>query len=660
MGARPARTRALLPLLAWFVAGAAGAAAAPAHGGVYRGPGATVPPGPGPATPGVGGGATGAGGGTASDGWSTWWGFNREPYLDLKAALYAAGTSTGDDQFDLGSGERARLETLEPTAAELHGRVAPALVAALERERQPDVQTAALIALAKLGEPPPGVDGPAVAPVLQRHLADANQEVAESAALALGILRGESQAPVLAELLDGGPAGQRRVGREGEVPERTRAFAAFGLGLVGAASEREDVRRFVVHKLADALERPPAAQHDVRAACVAALGLVPLPEPERGDPTLEGDAAPPPTSSRDAQARLLQRVLFDDDLPPSVRGHAPLALARLAADGRPALRGEVLAAIQAPLRARSRAPVEVQQGCLSALGLLLDGDAEALDARGRELLLEGSSDWQPELRRQALVALARAAARPGAGPEPGAALAPVRARLLARLADARTPERPWAALALGLLERGVAQGGGVPSEDVRRALRAQLDAATSPDERGALATALGLLRDPAAEGPLRELLASQDDVLCGQAAVALGLLGARGAIDELRAVVRGATYRPGLLFESATALALLGDRELVPELVDRLRTAESLAAQAAIASALGRIGDRRTIEPLLTMLADTELTAGARAFAAAALGILGDTRPLPWSTPYALDVNWRAATATYLDPATGRGLLDIL
>ncbi len=102
------------------------------HGGTYRGPGDTVPPGgggggggagspgstgpstpgpsgpttPGPASPGAPAGVAGGPSGPSTSGggdagpdltiWQYWWGFNKEPYLNLKAAIHGGSVQTGD------------------------------------------------------------------------------------------------------------------------------------------------------------------------------------------------------------------------------------------------------------------------------------------------------------------------------------------------------------------------------------------------------------------------------------------------------------------------------------------------------------------------------------------------------------------------------------
>ncbi len=636
------------------------AGAAQGHGGVYRGPGATIPPG-GAAPTGGAPSPTVAGGGAAVDSWSTWWGFNREPYLDLRAAVRAGGTMSREQDFYLGAGERSQTDGhLAPPPDLLHGRVVPALLRALEVERDNDLVTALLIALAKIGAAPPELEHADrdLEAVLAGFLDDANQEIAESAALALGILQGDEQVFVLAELIDDGPAGRRRVGGRA-VPHRTRAFAAFGLGLVGMRTEREDVRRFVVQRLVKHFEADAGRKHDLRVACLLALANVPLALPAEDEPAAD-DTRPHPASSRAGQIRFAIDVLFDDDLPRTVRAHAPYALGRLARGAPPALRARVLTALTAPLQPFAKDPIEVEVGCVQALAATADADSDPVDAAAREALRRQIEGGQLIVRHEALIALARVATRPGTGVESGATLRAARSDLLRLLSRAKTLSRPWVALALGLLERDADRFGQGASTDSLQALRSLAGEAATPDVVGGACIALGLVPDPAATSILvRRLEDLSDDVARGHAAIGLGLLGARSAGDTLRDIVRDSRYRPALLRDAAIGLGLLGDKELVPELVDMLREAESLATQASISAALGTIGDVRAVDALLDLLADDEVTARARAFAAAALGTLGSKHRLPWNSRFSQDVNYLAPTETLYDPASGRGLLDI-
>lgn len=90
-----------------------------------------------------------------------------------------------------------------------------------------------------------------------------------------------------------------------------------------------------------------------------------------------------------------------------------------------------------------------------------------------------------------------------------------------------------------------------------------------------------------------------------------------------------------------------------------LKTAKGLSSQAAIASALGTIGDSRSVDPLVEFLKDKSYTETARGFAAVALGIVCDKEDLPWNAKLAINANYRANTVT-LTGDGGTGILDIL
>ena len=91
-----------------------------------------------------------------------------------------------------------------------------------------------------------------------------------------------------------------------------------------------------------------------------------------------------------------------------------------------------------------------------------------------------------------------------------------------------------------------------------------------------------------------------------------------------------------------------------------LGEAGSTSSQAAIASALGMIGDRGAIDALTQMLNDDQgLTQAARGFAAVALGVVCEKQDLPWNSMLSVHVNYRANTDT-LTNGEGTGILNIL
>ncbi len=180
------------------------------------------------------------------------------------------------------------------------------------------------------------------------------------------------------------------------------------------------------------------------------------------------------------------------------------------------------------------------------------------------------------------------------------------------------------------------------------------------DIMGAYGVAIGVARDTEAIALLREKMDKfADNTARGYMALGLGLVGATDAKGEIQVIVKDAKYKPELLRQAAIALGLLGDKTLVPDLIEMLRDAKSLASQAAVASALGFIGDSRSIDPLVKMLENKEITASARGFAAVALGIVADKEQFPWNSKISTNINYRANTSTLTTPE-GTGLLDIL
>ena len=628
------------------------------HGGVYRGPGSTVPPGGGgggPSPPGGGGPSTpfGSGGSAVTD-WSVWWTFNRDPYLQLKRAIRGSLVETGDDEFFLGFGQRRTGGSADPDADLLRDRVVPALLGGLEGTKSQDLITASLMALAKIGLDPS--EGQPLTRTLESYLSHDNQEIAETAAVALGLLGRDSSALVLAEVMQDTERGRRLVERR-EVPYRTRAFAAYGLGLLGNRSERHDVRGFVLFHLAAALEQDDTPTRDLGTACLLSYGLVPLevsgawPKPDDGPPR--------PNGTRETQIAWLLQWFSESRASDALRLHAPVALARLANGAGELPKRAVSSVLLSVLTNHSTESRDLQRATVIALGRLGDDDLDDMDGRIRDRLrkLFGSKDAMT--RDQARIALARVASRPGQGPEAGSALKPIQSWFLKDLVAGKSTTRPWTILALGILSYRLGESGREVPTAIGSALRQTLARSRSPRDVGALVTALGLARD----GQALELLAERafggaDPRVRAQAAVGLGMIGATGEIERMQEVVLGSIARPLLVREFATGLALLGDRAVLVQLVEALREARTLASQSALAFAIGRVGDARSVDPLLELLGDGQVSEASRAFAAAALGVVCHGDDLPWNSKLAVDVHYNLPPSTLTDGR--RGVLDLL
>jgi HEAT repeat protein len=688
--------------------------AARAHGGTYAGPGDTVPPGgggstggpagpttpngpggtpsgpnrPGPSTGGnppgspvtPGGGktapTTGGGMDTGADltRWQFWWELNKERYLDLKHQLYARRVTTDPESLFLDPEGKVRLrDQMRPSLETIRDVVVPGLLDALAKDSSNDVVTGVLVALAKIGDVRDEGGRSAFGERMTPYLRDANQEIAETAALALGILGDEQNFEVLSALVHGDRNALRGLGVEfkSEVSDRTRAFAAYGLGLLGNRAS-EVVRTAIVAQLCDYLEHEGRSAHrrDVPVACVIALGLVPLADDASLAPVdlSKSVARPSKLTNRVEQVLWLRDLFRDGKVDPLLRAHVPRALAKLEADLPPThwLHGAIAGTLLAALDEHAKEDLAVQQSCVLALGGVGDCDADELDTRIRTVLMRAHDSYpDQQLKRFALIALAQTSGRPGeASDDPIAALSAKRenprAFLLDKLAKSSSAERCWAALALAVEERGLDDAAQRSSSDVRGALRLSLEQASAADEIGAFAIALGILRDDGAKDVLRAKFERVGDPDArGYVALALGMIGDVDSIATIEKVLAKSQYQPELLRQAGIALGLLGDQHVVDDLIDMLSRAAALSSQAAIASALGTIGDARSIRPLIALLGDAQKTSRARGFAAAALGIVSDKDEHPWLSRISLDINYRANTETLTDSA-GTGVLEIL
>lgn len=654
-----------------------------AHGGPYAGPGDLLPPGgngpvptgpapPGPTTPGSPNGPRGtgpapigpntpsggppapAGGPTPQtpsllsgpnlESWTYWWGFNRNRFLQLKAHIHKiGGPITRDTAEDVLTPFGDVRDTLAPSKAQIVTEIVPALRSALETETNRDVVTAALMALAKIGEEPED----SIAAFL-RFLKSSDQEIAETAALSLGILAAPESAAPLLELYRDSEAGRALCGRP-EVPWRTRAFAAYGLGLAAARAADADAAAAIQAALLDHLsatsgKRSPT--RDVRLATVVALGVIP-------DPSRRAAAA-------------LERYLDENRATEeTICAHVPTAIAKILRDGTQTERERFALRCAAELAApQGKKQANLRPSFAMALGLVSRADdafaPKAIAALRERIEKDPSRNWV--LAYFGLIALGEIA---GTG-APGGEIE----RFLLERAEAkggRVLTRGWAALALGVAgfeqDRRGARGAVDP---IGEALAERFAELRDPEQVGAFAIALGLRRHaPAAAEMLRTFSGRVNDDACrGYVALGLGLLEESGAVETLSAAAKVSARRPDLLRETATALGLLGDKRVVKLLTDVLAAKEhaTLAVQAAVASALGAVGDRTSVDPLVKLLRDEkkELTAGSRAFAAVALGMVADKETLPWNFKLSRDLNYLANSETLMDPVGMTGVLNLL
>lgn len=637
------------PLALGFAAALCFAAVAAAHGGQYRGPpdpGAPPAPGgggrtgfpAGPTTPGPGSPTTGAGAATSDEvSWQVWWEFNKDEFLQEGLGALVVPT-TGSDDFYLGTRRvEARVDTLATTDADLSERIVPALAALLDRERNRDVQSACLLALGKIGRDGKGVD---LVQVLAARINRDDQEVRESAVLALGIASMPKALPLLTSLVRDESQG-RRLAQRDEVGDRTRAFAAYGLGLLARASDDVAVKQRVHDTLWAVLRDKEIDDRDLRAALVNGLGIL---------------CADPDRSAHKRLAWLTVEELlawYQLDLGrgnEAVQAHAPVAIGRLLGRGSNNLQQRCKTHFVGVLNATSRRSNAILQSAALALGMIgLPAETSEEDGATSRALQQHFLRGNDRLARYLSVI--------GLGRIGGSAN---RKWLMENYQRAnKNTERPWLALALGLLSTAAA-GRGEIDESWAHMLIDDLPDASKPEARSAFAVALGLTGYDAGAPLLQRQLREneQDEVLAGYLCVSLALLGDRASAPTITEVLQRSQRRPFLLLQAAHALGRLGDREATDRLLEMLDRGESTAVLAAIANAIGQIGDRRAIDPLIARTQDDQLTKLARAFVAAALGGVGDRRPLPWNQPLSRDSNYSAPVDTLTNGSTG--VLDIL
>jgi len=606
-----------------------------AHGGNYRGPAGQVPPTgrtpsdptpppssgggstggggfPGGSTPGAGGGVAGGGpaigprtgpGATAGGGrpgattpgargrktaksegferWEFWWAFNREPFLNLKENLAKRDQISGSADWLLGSKKKEDASASQrPTMKAIKEKVIPTLEKAL-KDKFFDVRAAAVIALGKAGDKQQ-------LPLIIETLGDTHKQVSESAALAIGILGELDGLEVLTDLARDTKAGRRLVKRPQEVPFRTRAFAAVGMGLIGDPSAVP-----VLLDIANPQRRE--ANKDIPIGAIVGLGIM-------------GQAA------KDAVGPLID-IVTNTKVDDFIRSYAATSLGKI---GDP----QATPIMRKLLRDKS---LHVRRSAVIALGLL--GDKE--DRTTIKLLeneVEKGSDLQS--KNWACISLAKIG-----GPEADKTLKQVVTSKSGAL-------QGFGALGLAILGKNEGR-----EAEVVKYLRDGLQRNKSASTRGAFSVALGILGDKQSEAELTRIMMGRGDTnLRGYAAVGLGLMRAKEAIPAIKEVVSDRVVKdPDLQRAAATSLGLMGDKDVVELLSKAIEQAKTEYVMSSASLALGFIGDYTAIDVLSKMVLDTRDTPDlARAQATVALGVVAEDELLPVLHVISVDNNYRA------------------
>jgi len=659
-----------------------------AHGGQWRGPGDVVPPNAGgggrapgargpnthgpsspsgprpnsPATPGPSSPTSGSstvvfgpppttGGRGAQltpdlNRWQFWWEFNKDPFINLKEAIHATGIVTGSDDFFMGHSKHPdSVDNMKPVDSEIVGRILPALKRTLDATDQHDIVSSCLVAMAKVGK---NHDSFRILDVMRPYLAYRNQEIRETAAVAMGISQMPAAIEDLVELVRDTAKGHKLV-NDSKVDDRTRSFACYGLGLVAQATSSVDNKRRCFEALNQVLQDTTKnlVNRNIPTAAINSIRLI-TPNRDGGDKArlLLGDCLATLWTYYEKKAGPTEQ---------QVQAHVPPAISQLLGRGGDTT-GKYKQSFADLLAGKlGKHNNSMYQSAAIALGTLcLPQEIDRGDKRYSDALWNYYQTGKDEQTRYfSLMALAKIGGDSNRN-----------SLLKAFSRSSKALVKPWAAISLGVLAFNAAESGAGDNSigySIGAVLHRGLGEIKNSQTQSAIAVALGLCKykDAADDLEARLIRNKQRDELAGYLCIGLALMDSKKSITTIQHVAATSIRRPELLSQAAIALGKMGDKKVTESLQRMLQDENrNVARLSAVSSALGFIGDRRTIRPLIATLYDETITPLSRAFAAVALGGVADKEPLRWNSKIAVDMNYRAAVETLTNSSTG--VLNIL
>ena len=568
--------------------------------------------------------------------WQLWWEFNKARFLQLKRAIHSGAISTGFDDLSIGRGFKKNFkDTRAPNASDRRAIIKTLEKALLAKSSNRDIISSCMMGLAKIG------GDPGMLVQLKKFLPSNNQELAETAALAMGVSALVEAAPDLLALAEDSDAGRKLVKRA-SVNYRTRSFAIYGLGLIAYEQRDTEFQSRLFESLRALASGGRSLRRDIKVAALSAMRLL----------RPAADAAG--HELRKSMLNYLAKYMVDRKIFPLVRAHAITAAGNLLGTGTDAkiddarLRDAMLAQMQKILRSRKH-KTWIHQSAVLALGQMArPQDRSAIETL--EWYTKSGKDMQ-----------ARFFCSVSLGQIGGEQAREILLKSLQRRSTKKL-SKPWLALGLAVLEHERRQGD--PNYELDRTVAdsvyKELRKARNRLFSAGFAIALGIMKyTDAGDLILEKAIAWKSDVEpAGYMAVALGLMNYQDAKEDINRIVETAVRKPLLLTQGSIALGLLGDKSISDKLIQRLENSRNtVAVHSALASALGFIGDRRSIPALSSLLENERLQPLSRAFSAVALGLVGDKEALPWSNKISENSNYRAKTETL---TSGSGILDIL
>ncbi|MEE9126394.1 MAG: hypothetical protein V3U11_04585, partial [Planctomycetota bacterium] len=488
------------------------------RGGRYRGPGDVVPPdsgggstgtptpttpgapapaapaAPGPTTPGpsspgapttpspgapMGGGGptTGRGGTTVTDdlsGWQFWWEFNKDPFIRLKDAIHSREATTGSDEYFMGPTRRvSSSDSAKPSDSDILETILPALKRALDTTDQRDITGACMIAMAKIGKNHPKFD---LLPIFTKTMVTFDQEIRETAALAMGISQMTDAIEPLRHLALGDADGRKLVDKA-EVDTRTRSFAVYGMGLIAHKTANVAHKRTTLETMAKILRNDRQMDRNILVAAVNTIGLLNPDRQKEGDPNSVLNKALDELDHFYAKKLGRGREL--------IQSHVPPAVSKLLGRGREGRRVAYKKLYRKELTSGKKRSNDVYRASAIGLGqLALPREQDAKEGIYSKALLDYFKKGKDQQARySALMSLGKFCGNT------------MWFEMLTVLSKGKTAlERPWAALALGVMCFHMFEADESASAEttIGDAMLKQFRGVKTPQSRSAFAIALGL------------------------------------------------------------------------------------------------------------------------------------------------------------------------